>query len=164
MFSFYFYSKDIAGIIQLHTGQDTAGLQNSSRSFDKVDTSRLLHVQCQHHLHHLEPQHKINSTLQEIKQDKWNQFYLNLCIGLSCTDVASIFHQILQQFASRGRPQHRGVFLLLKYTSLVADSDAVAGEFEQFKERLGKAKRKKQWMNWDKQILECSCLSTSSFM
>lgn len=143
MLYLYFYSKDTAGIIQLHTGQDTAGLQNSSRSFDKVDTSRLLHVQCHHHLHHLQPQHKINSTLQEIKWDKWNQFHLNLCIGFSCTDVASIFHQILQQFASRGRPQHRGVFLLLKDASLVANSDAVAGEFQQSKERLGKAKRKK---------------------
>lgn len=70
MFSFYVYSKDTAGIIQLHTGQDTAGLQNSSRPLDKVDASRLLHVQCHHHLHHLETQHIINSTLQEVKQDK----------------------------------------------------------------------------------------------
>lgn len=55
--------------------------------------------------------------------------HLNLCIGLVCTDVTSVFHQVLQQFASRGRPQHRGVFLLLENACLVANSDAVA-EFE----------------------------------
>lgn len=47
---------DTAGIIQLHMGHDTAGLQDSTGSFDKVDTSRLLHVQCHDHLHHLNPE------------------------------------------------------------------------------------------------------------
>lgn len=47
---------DTAGVIQLHVGHDTAGLQDSTGSFDKVDTSRLLHVQCHDHLHHLKPE------------------------------------------------------------------------------------------------------------
>lgn len=44
--------------------------------------------------------------------------------------MASILNHVLQQFTSRGRPQHRGVFLLFKDASLVADSDAVAVEME----------------------------------
>lgn len=44
--------------------------------------------------------------------------------------MASILNHVLQQFTSRGRPQHCGVFLLFKYTSLVADSDAVAVKME----------------------------------
>lgn len=49
---------DAAGIIQLHVGHDTAGLQDSTGSFDKVDTARLLHIQCHYHLHHLKTGHE----------------------------------------------------------------------------------------------------------
>lgn len=49
---------DTARIIQLHVGHDTAGLQDSTGSFDKVNTSGLLHIQCHYHLHHLKPQGK----------------------------------------------------------------------------------------------------------
>lgn len=49
---------DAAWIIQLHVGHDTAGLQDSTGSLNKVDTSGLRHIQCHYHLHHLKPGHK----------------------------------------------------------------------------------------------------------
>lgn len=123
-----------AGVIQVHMGHHTARLQNCSRSLDKVNTTRLLHSQRHHHLHHLKPQHKqpVNENTQHVSRNQFYQkichIHLNLCIGLSCTNMTSILNQVLQQFTSRGRPQHCGIFLLLKYASLVANSDAVAVE------------------------------------
>lgn len=60
----------IAGVIQVHVGHHTARHQNCSRSFDEMDTTRLLYSQRHHHLHHLKPQHrqpinKIHSMPQE---------------------------------------------------------------------------------------------------
>lgn len=124
-----------AGVIQVYTCHHAARLQNRSRSLDKVDTTRLLQGQRHHHLHHLKPWRKqpVNKKYQKTQHTSRNPIYkkschihLNLCIGLSCNNVASIFDHVLQQFTSRGRPQHRGILLFFKDTSLVANSDAVA--------------------------------------
>lgn len=65
-----------------------------------------------------------------MKSQTQSFFYLNLSVGLSFSNMTPILNHVLQQFASRGRPQHRGIFLLLKYTRLVAHGDAVAVGFK----------------------------------
>lgn len=68
----------------------------------------------------------MQSNIPETQRNLFYHIHLNLCIGLSCTNMTSVLNQILQQFTSRGRPKHCGILFLLEYTSLVANSDAVA--------------------------------------
>ena len=53
--------------------------------------------------------------------------HLDLPVAVPRGHVGPVLHQVLQQLASRGRPQYRGVPLLLKHTRLVANGDPVAG-------------------------------------
>ncbi len=52
--------------------------------------------------------------------------YLNFSIRLGSQNMRTISDYILQQLASRGRPEHRRVSLFLKHTRFVAHCDAVA--------------------------------------
>lgn len=93
-----------AGVIQVHMCHHTARLQYCSRSLDKVDTTRLLHSQSHHHLHHLNPPHKQpvkeNTKRSDVSYEirgvvhftKSCQSHLNLSVGLSRKNVASIFN------------------------------------------------------------------------
>lgn len=135
------YTMYTAVIIQVYTCNDRARLQNGSRSLDKVDATRLLHSQRHHHLHHLTRQHeqtvnkkKKNTERKSVPSEiSFQNIHLNLCIRLSCTDVIAVLDYVLQQFASRGRPQHRGIRLLLKHTRLVANGYAVAVGMKSFR-------------------------------
>lgn len=101
-----------AGVVQFYTCHHAARLQNRSMSLDKVDTTSMLHGQRHHHLHHLKPYSANSQSIKIQKKHSMPQeFYkkichihLNLCVDLSCTDVASIINNVLQQFTSRGRP------------------------------------------------------------
>lgn len=50
---------------------------------------------------------------------------LNLGIAVPSEEMAPILHHVLQEFTSRGRPEHSGVLFLLKDTGLIANSDAI---------------------------------------
>lgn len=56
--------------------------------------------------------------------------HLNLSISFSCVDMNPVINHVLQKLASRGRPQHCGILLFLKYTGLVANSYTVATELK----------------------------------
>ena len=62
------YTMYTAVIIQVYTCHDRARLQNGSRSLDKVDTTRLLHSQRHHHLHHLRHKEPINKNTERKKK------------------------------------------------------------------------------------------------
>lgn len=70
LYNTFTYPMYTAGVIQVYMGHYTARLQNCSRSLDKVNTTRLLHSQRHHHLHHLKRQHKqpVNENTQHVKK------------------------------------------------------------------------------------------------
>lgn len=112
---------------------NAAGLQNCTRSLDEMNTTGLNHSQGHHHLHHLKPEPRqtteadcrVGAFKRHLKR---HQPHLNLSVRLASTSVTSVLDEILQELSCRGRPEHRGVFLLLENARLVADGDAVAVE------------------------------------
>lgn len=96
------YTMYTTGVIQVHVGHHTARHQNCSRSFDEVDTTRLLYTQRHHHFHHLKPQHRqpCSKNTQHASRiyfyQKIYHIHLNLCVCLSCTHMTSILNYVLQ--------------------------------------------------------------------